>query len=251
MNILRSARRGLRRLVAGTPDRATYAADGFSVSRKFVPFLEDSRFEAAWAETARFNEPLFGATLPDVRWRCHTCIWAARHGLSLEGDFAEFGVSTGILSSMILRTTDVAASGKRFFLFDTFEGIPEDMLLPSELKKGKRANATHYATDNLGIAKRVFADFPQVSFEVGRLPETIETAALDRLSYVSIDLNSAVAEMAVINRIWDIITPGAMIVLDDYGFPKNEAQQKAWDTFAASKDRGVLALPTGQGLLIR
>jgi predicted O-methyltransferase YrrM len=64
-------------------------------------------------------------------------------------------------------------------------------------------------------------------------------------------LNSVVAEMGVAKEIWDRMTPGGMIVLDDYGFGGHEEQNKAWNEFARSKERVIFAVPTGQGILIR
>ena len=57
--------------------------------------------------------------------------------------------------------------------------------------------------------------------------------------------------MAVAEAIWDRLTPGGMIVLDDYGFGGHEEQRAAWDAFTAARGARVLALPTGQGLISR
>lgn len=252
MNPYQKILRGLRKAVAGSDIRFTYAADGFGVRKKFVPFLHDPEFERAWQNTLAVNEGLWeSGALPDIRWRCHTCIWAARNCLRLEGDFAEFGVNTGVLSSMILQTTPTNASGKKFYLFDTFAGIPEDSATEAEKAHVVEMNRTLYAHDGLSVAKRVFAPFDAARFVVGRLPETIATSGVEKLSYVSIDLNSVEAEMAVAHEIWDKMVPGGMIVLDDYGFGGHEQQREAWDAFASGHDRAVMALPTGQGLLMR
>lgn len=252
MNLYQRLLRGLRKGVSGSEVRFTYAADGFGVRKKFVPFLEDPDFGRAWERTRQVNEGLWeNGSLPDIRWRCHTCIWAAKNCLRLEGDFAEFGVNTGVLSSMILQTTKVNESGKNFYLFDTFAGIPEDSATESELAHVRNMNKSIYSHDALEVAKSVFAPFDSVRFVVGRLPETISTSGLHRLSYASIDLNSVVAEMAVAEEIWDKLVEGAIVVLDDYGFGGHEEQREAWDAFAAKKQRMIMALPTGQDLLIR
>lgn len=252
MNPYQKLLRGLRKSVSGAEYRFTYAADGFGVRKKFVPFLEDAEFECAWQRTLQANEGLWeGGSLPDIRWRCHTCIWAARNCLRLDGDFAEFGVNTGIMSSMILQTTPTNASGKKFYLFDTFSGIPVDTATEAEKAHVEKMNRTLYSHDGLEVAKRVFSPFDSVEFVVGRLPETIAKSGVDRLSYVAIDLNSVEAEMAVAGEIWDKIVPGGIIVLDDYGFGGHEEQRLAWDAFASDNGRMVMALPTGQGMLMR
>ncbi len=252
MNPYQKLLRGLRQVVSGAPYRFTYAADGFGVRKKFVPFLEDSEFDRAWQRTLQANEGLWGGgSLSDIRWRCHTCTWAANNCLRLDGDFAEFGVNTGVMSSMILQTTKANTSGKKFYLFDTFAGIPEDTATSSDKAHVEKMNRTLYSHDSLEVAQRVFSPFDSVEFVVGRLPETIANSGVDRLSYVSIDLNSVNAEMAVAEEIWDKIVPGGIIVLDDYGFGGHEEQCQAWDAFASDHGRMVMALPTGQGMLMR
>lgn len=227
----------------------TYAADGLGVSKKFVPFLNDAAFDAAWQDTARINAGLWGGGgLPDIRWRAHVCAWAASNCLRLDGDFAEFGVNTGILSSMILKTVDGAAA-RDFYLFDTFAGIPEDMADARELAHTRAMNAELYGHDGLAVARKVFDGYDRVNFVVGRLPDTIAGSGLGNIAYASIDLNSVTAEMAVAEEIWDRIVAGGMIVLDDYGFGGHELQNRAWNAFAAARDRRILGLPTGQGLL--
>ncbi len=126
----------VRRIVAGAPYRFTYAADGFGVRKKFVPFLGDAQFDAAWRETVEVNLEHWNGDVPDIRWRCHVCAWAATSCAKLEGDFAEFGVNTGILSSMVLKTTNVAEAGKKFFLFDSFAGFRK--IWPRPTKKNIR-----------------------------------------------------------------------------------------------------------------
>lgn len=253
MNIYQKALMAIRKGIAGTPVRMTYASDGFGVRKKYVPFGRHHAFDAAWDHVEEVNRGLWaGGDLADIRWRCHTCIWAAQTCLRLPGDFAEFGVNTGILSSMILRTTDFSRSGKKFYLFDTFAGIPEEMATETERKSVRKKNEGIYSHDGLAVAKRAFSGFEEnVEFVVGRLPDTLENSGIDQLSYVSIDLNSVNAEMAVINDIWNKIVPGGLIVLDDFGFPGFEEQREAWLAFAAGHDRMILSVPTGQGILAR
>ncbi len=251
MNIYQKLLGGLRKTLTNAPYRYTYWADGFAVRKKFIPFSGDEKFATAWKETTDVNDDHWDGETPDIRWRCHVCAWAASNCLNLEGDFAEFGVNTGILSSMVLKLIDFEGSGKKFYLFDTFHGIPEDMATAAEIEHTKKMNASLYANDVLAVAKNVFEPYSGIEFAVGRLPETIAPSGINKIAYASIDLNSAVAEMAVAAEIWDRMTSGGMIVLDDYGFGGHEDQNNAWNEFAKSKGRTILAVPTGQGILMR
>ena len=45
--------------------------------------------------------------------------------------------------------------------------------------------------------------------------------------------------------------PGAVVILDDYGWAGCLAQKRAEDTFLAERGYQVLELPTGQGMVIK
>lgn len=45
--------------------------------------------------------------------------------------------------------------------------------------------------------------------------------------------------------------PGAIVILDDYGWAGGLPQKRAEDAFFAERGYQVLELPTGQGLVIK
>jgi hypothetical protein len=49
----------------------------------------------------------------------------------------------------------------------------------------------------------------------------------------------------------DKLVPGAVMVLDDYGWEAHYEQEVGFDRFAAQKGVMILALPTGQGLILK
>ena len=54
-----------------------------------------------------------------------------------------------------------------------------------------------------------------------------------------------------IEHFWPKLSTGAMVVLDDYGWTRYEAQKETIDEFARSVGVEALTLPTGQGLLVK
>ena len=227
----------------------SYVADGLAVEGKTTAFLNEPRFKAAWEFSRAGNSDGWRGKVPDIRWRAHVACWAAAQGARLEGDFVECGVHTGMLSMTICHFLDFARSDKRFFLFDTFSGIPLETIEPQELPGAERANRHYF--DCHALARRNFAAFPNAVLVKGILPQSLLQAPLSRIAYLSVDLNNSGAEKAVIEALWDRLSPSAMVLIDDYGFTGQEAQAKMWDAFAASQDRAIASLPTGQGLLIR
>jgi len=244
-------RNAILKAVTGAPHTFTYAGDGFAVRKKYLPFGNDPDFDSAWRDVSAINAPVFGGTMPDIRWRAHVCIWAASNCARLDGDFAEFGVNTGVLSYMVQRVLGEEIAHKKFYLFDTFHGIPPETASTAEADHVRALNDTLYAQAVYEFTKAQFSDYPNVELVRGFLPATIQAITDRKLSYVSIDLNAASTEIAVISEIWEQLVGGAHIVLDDYGFGGHEDQNAAWNEYAARVGRRILALPTGQGLLIK
>jgi O-methyltransferase len=245
----RRIEKALKKLVFGNRVRVDYFADGLGVRQRNLTFLEDLAFQRAWNKVSVFNNKYWNGKTPDIQWRAHLSIWAAEQALRLEGDFAEFGVNTGILSAMIFHMTTLSETDKRFFLFDTYEGIPIEQARDSERAKSEKMNQELYKHDAYAIATEVFEGYKNAVLVKGVLPQSLADVEIDKLCFVSFDLNLVEPEIKVINEIWDKLVPGALVVLDDYGFASFPEQHSAWNEFAASKARTIFLCPTGQGLL--
>ena len=227
-----------------------YFADGFGTRHKNTGFLDDPAFDKAWREICAVNAQYWGGTVPDVRWRMHVCLWAARNGMHLEGDFVECGVNTGLFSAMICKLLPIGtATDRRFWLFDTYSGIPEESLPEAERAQARIRNQQLYGYDAYQVASKVFAEYPSARLVKGILPGSLAEADISRIAYLSVDLNVMAAEIASGEALWDKLSPGAMIVLDDYAFRGHEDQYNAWNAFTAKRGISVLTLPTGQGLI--
>lgn len=135
-------------------------------------------------------------------------------------------------------------------MFDTFCGIPQEQMLPEEIAGRIQENQWFYQ-ECYELAKRNFAPFPQAHLIRGRVPDTLNNVHIDKVCYLSIDMNIVVPEIAAIKFFYDKLVKGAPVILDDYGFTHYYKQKEAWDAFAATKGIKILCLPTGQGLFIK
>ncbi|MGL4634809.1 MAG: TylF/MycF/NovP-related O-methyltransferase [Beijerinckiaceae bacterium] len=228
----------------------TLSQDGVLVYGKNLGFLEEPAFKAAWEATEAANRGGWPAGVPDVRWRTHIALWAARHGLKLEGDFVECGVHTGLFSVAICHALDFANQPRSFYLFDTFNGIPLEAVAETEMERVVASNAKFYR-DVFDVASRNFALFPNAKLIKGNLPDSLAQAPIEKIAYLSVDLNNAAAEHAVIMTLWDRLVPGAVVLIDDYAWETCEDQYAMWNAFAAEKGLSIATLPTGQGLLLK
>lgn len=236
-------------LRGGNRPRLDFYADGMGVRSRILDHLSEPRFAGAWAFAAAGSAATWGGTAPDVRWRAHTCVWAAAQALHLDGDFVECGVNTGLLSMTVCRYLKFDRIDRTFWLYDTFSGIPSELLEGHERSQAEATNAAFYV-DCYAVARQNFAPFPNARLIRGALPATLSDVP-ERIAYLSIDLNSATFERQTMEVLWPRLVPGALVVIDDYGFRGHEEQHDFWDGLARDNGVGVLALPTGQGLLVK
>lgn len=228
-----------------------YRGDGFGTKGKSTKFLEDDAFSEAWTATAAEISRMTGQKAPDVRWRAHIALWAARQGLTKEGDFVECGVHTGIFSGVICRALDWKNQNRPFWLFDTWSGVPTAGLSPDEAAVAESYNEDYHRREIYDEVRRAFSPFPNCTLVRGELPGTLATVNIEKIAYLSVDLNNATYERACIDLLWPKLVPGAIVVLDDYAFTKCRIQQDMWDAFAKEHSIAVASLPTGQGLIVK
>ena len=172
-----------------------YNDDGFAVRKKTVDFLKDPAFLNAWETSKLMNTEAWKTGVPDVRWRAHTCCWAAKHGLLLDGDFVECGVFTGLYSVTLAHFLDFAKVNKKLWLFDTYNGIPVDTAPAVEARSGSTSGASSIKNtlyfDCYELAQRNFKPFPNAHMVRGILPASFDQIELSRIAYLSVDLNHA------------------------------------------------------------
>ncbi len=231
----------LNRLLYG---KATYNQDGL-VTAHFPSFLHDPKFMDAYA-AGRATGSWPGG---ELHWRAHVICWAAARGASLPGDFVECGVNRGGLSLTAMKFVDFGRLRKRFFLLDTFEGLIDEQLEPGERKSGLRGG--DYEPCYEAVVKTFAPYGSAVQIVKGRVPDTLGQVDSERIAYLSIDMNAKEPELAAAEYFWDRLSPGAVVVLDDYGWRKHAAQRLAFDEFARAKGVPLLALPTGQGIILK
>lgn len=186
----------------------------------------------------------------DIRWRIYTLCWAATHCSKLDGDFVDCGVNTGIFSRAIINYIDFNKTGKTYYLLDTFEGMDPRFSTDSELSRHEKIG--YYTQNNLyNQVVKTFEDF-NVKIIKGAVPETLPLVDSDKICFLSVDMNCVLPEIEALEYFWCKISPGGIILLDDYGYANSTNDQKeAHDKFANSKNVKILSLPTCQGMIIK
>jgi len=222
-----------------------YGEDGlFSMHNH--DFMKDPHFRSAYRRGIQANgKDLYW------KWRVHVGLWAASHAVQLDGDFVECGVNRGFLSSSIMEYLHWNSVGKKFYLFDTFHGLDDDLVSPEEKALGRIEESHRVYPDCYMEVKKNFQKYKNVTLIRGSVPSTLFTVSIRRVCYLSIDMNNYTPEIAAAEYFWPKLVPGAIILLDDYAYKGFLPQKKAFDAFARKKGISILSLPTGQGLIIK
>jgi O-methyltransferase len=132
------------------------------------------------------------------------------------GDVVEFGCYAGTTSLFLRRMLDRLASDKKLHVYDSFAGLPSKTAADAspageQFRAGELAAAKTVFTRNFRqaglrlpiIHKGWFADVPEAA-----VPDTIAFAFLDGDFYESIRDS--------LRLVWPHLTPGAVVVVDDY-----------------------------------
>jgi O-methyltransferase len=192
---------------------------------------------------------------PDsIAWRLNTLVWGARCGLRTGGDLVECGTFKGDMAWVVLHTIG-SEHIPRFWLFDSFDGFSPDYSSTEDFPDNPGfldfANGFYREAGLYEYVRDRFAFFANVRVVRGFLPEALDAAVPDRIGFLHIDLNSPRAEIAVLERLFDRVLPGGVIVFDDYGWKMFHKQKDAEDDFMRRRGYEVLELPTGQGLVVK
>ena len=223
-----------------------YAEDGLYTLHT-APFLYDERFQHAYALGADTGS-WHGAV---IRWRAYIACWAAQQAAQIEGDFVECGVNRGGLARAIIDYTDFGRLEKRFFLVDTFTGLVPEYLSETEKQKGFLEHFKYYQADSKQEVAATFSPFGNVTIIQGTVPDVLPEIPANQVAFVSLDMNCTEPEVRAAEFFWDRLATGGIILLDDYTQKLHSEQQVAFDRFTAARGTSVLALPTGQGMIVR
>lgn len=222
-----------------------YNEDGLATKDQAADFLSETKFSNSYSVGKATGSWIRSS---EIRWRVKVVLWAAEHALKLEGDFVECGVNKGGYARAIYEYTNLKVSGKKFWLLDTYNGIPAGQAKLSNVSAGIGMGSYQDCYEEV---TQTFASFSNARIVKGMIPDTLNQVTSEKISYLSIDMNIAIPEIAAAIYFWDKLVPGGIIVLDDYNFVFHPEQRTAFDAFAQERGCSILPLPTGQGLMIK
>jgi O-methyltransferase len=168
---------------------------------------------------------------------------------NVPGDLIETGVwrgGTTIFMRALLKAA--GATGRTVWVADSFEGLPEPDAekFPREAQahasKTMSTDFQHLAVSRADVEAN-FARFglldEQVRFLEGWFKDTLPAAPIERLAVMRLDGDYYESTMDALTNLYDKLSPGGYVVVDDYGEESWTYCAKAVDEFRRA--RGITA----------
>ena len=175
-------------------------------------------------------------------WRMAIVAWGAFNGMRLDGDLVEIACYKGTTARIVCDYIDfINKKDRKYFLYDLFDHD----------EKMNHHNMPEHGEDLFEKVKARFKEFDNVIVTQGMVPQSLEINCPEKIAFMHLDLNNAEAEIGALEILFERMVPGAVLVLDDYGWLAYRRQKIAEDNWFQKRGYQVIELPTGQGLLIK
>ena len=187
----------------------------------------------------------------NLLWRHWIVSYCVRHAVKFTDDdldMVECGVCDGLTAFFALRELRGLGSHAKMHLYDAWAPMRSEYLFESEQQL-----TGHYSNISLQRVKKNLSEFNNVVYHPGYIPESFHMGPPppEKISYLSIDLNSAMPTVAALEYFFPILARGGIILFDDYGWIEYGHTKKVVDKFFVDKLGILMPLPTGQAIYYR
>jgi len=176
----------------------------------------------------------------------------AKSALSVEGDFAEFGVHRGITTHILAKLCDTQYDKKRaIWAIDSFEGVSEPNDEDISIFGYKRWRKGSLKYDNYDfLNNELTKNKTTVHLIKGWIPEILPECTAEKIAYAYIDVDLYEPTKASLEFAYPKMSPGGIMVFDDYGNYDCPGARKAVDEFFEGKEN-VISLIDGFSFVIK
>jgi hypothetical protein len=204
-----------------------------------APLYGESASDLALIRETRCRVPLLLSDIAALQ-----VLLCARAAARLGGAMAEAGVLMGGSARLICEAKGTAD----LHLFDTFDGPLEES---SGSVSGQAAELRDHFGDisgQLAVVRDLLQPYPGVCLHPGIFPATASGLEDLRYSFVHLDMDLASSTRAALDYFHPRLTPGGILVGDDYNDP---GVAEVFRAFFASRKDSLIELPWGQVIVAR
>jgi hypothetical protein len=241
---MRNVARFVRNVISRNRDRRLAALE--QIANFLIPDYRLTWHQMRWWEDDAFNAYLdrFGERRGFNTHRRWTLWQFLRLIAAIPGDTAECGVFEGSSSWLICSAT--RGSGRIHHLFDSFEGLSEP----------DPADGSYWSAGALSaseaVVRRNLAQFQEhLSFHKGWIPARFPDVEGKQFAFVHVDVDLFEPTRDSVEFFYPRLSPGGILICDDYGCTTCPGATKAIDEFLADKPESMVDLDAGGGFLVK
>jgi O-methyltransferase len=206
----------------------------------YAPWQSDEEFKRAYDSVRRH-------TLVDV-WRCYE-LWSLVGELrEVPGAILEVGVWRGGTGALMAARAESLGVEDPVYLCDTWRGVVKTGDVDTYYRDGKHDDASREIVAELVGSMGL----PNVELLPGVFPDETGGRIADRsfrLCHCDVDVYQSAHD--VFEWVWPRLSPGGMVVFDDYGFPACPGVTKFVNEQRLQDDRIVIHNLNGHGLVVK
>lgn len=160
----------------------------------------------------------------------------------VEGNFAELGVWRGNTAAVLAHFAH--ASGRRVYLFDTFEGFD-----PEDLKGVDSGREREFEGTSVAMVRRtVGSAWSACHVVVGYFPRSVQSEhRATKYAVVSLDCDLYEPMKAGLELFYPLMSRGGLLMLHDYSSLHWAGARRAIDEFCAATGELLMLLPDKSG----
>lgn len=218
--------RGVRFLVGRAPAPPSY--QGVSTLAD-LSALHEGRFSEVY-DAAYRRDPDLRADGNLTRLRVYTTYLFAEIASRIPGDFVSVGISYGVAPKVLYELV-VKGTARKYHLVDPLQDV----------------EGQGYCSDPAFVVSQFEGD-PMVHLHRAAAPDVFPLPLAEGLAFAELSTGNEPAELASMPYLINCLTPGGVMVIDDYGWG---AGARRYDAAAGRHRASIFSLPTGQGVLIK
>lgn len=192
-------------------------------------------------------ERVEGHTLVDV-YRCYELWSLVREVAHVPGALIEIGVWRGGTGALIAKAAGLAGIADLVYLCDTFRGVPKATSRDPAYRGGEHADTSEavvkellatVGANNVRVVSGVFPD------------QSAQAVAAEHLRFAHIDVDTYASAKDCVEYVWPRLSPGGVVVFDDYGFEGLGGVRELVDELRGPPDRLFVHNLNGHALLLK
>ncbi|MDB4346471.1 TylF/MycF family methyltransferase [bacterium] len=175
----------------------------------------------------------------------------------IDGNVIEFGCWKGLSSYLISSTISNSKSDRliTFEIVDSFEGLSSPTADDSLTKKTVDTLIKHHGSVQGALSSseshlfELLSGYQFVNIHKGWIPDVLSTLHTQSYCFAHIDVDLYQPTLSSIEYIYPLLTPGGVIICDDYNLMSWPGASKAVDELQQRFGFSLITLSTGQGLI--